>query len=177
LKSKKRSKITNGKWQLDEPPFFFLDRTWGRNELAAILRAEDFILTTIYEEFGDAESRMNDPVIIHDCGLKNRVLLTGDQDMVYTYAKEIAEASIAVFVVTNNNENPKQWGPRIIKGLKDICRELRRRRKPFTARISKEGTVTQVRLYDGTQWKAITIGKKNAPHASKYKPKAEPESS
>ncbi len=145
MKLKKQSKITSGKWQLDEPPFFFLDRTWGRNELAAILRAEDFILTTIYEEFGDAESRMNDPVIIHDCGLKGRVLLTGDQDMVYTYAKEIAEAGVAVFVVTNNNEGPKQWGPRIISARESIRRELHRRQKPFveTRRAevrSKEGT-------------------------------------
>jgi hypothetical protein len=170
LKSKKRSKTTTGKWQLDEPPFFFLDRTWGRNELAAILRSEDFVLSTIFEEFGDAEFRMNDPVIICDCGLKNRVLLTGDQDMVYTYAKEIVEGGIAVFVVTNNNEGPKQWGPRIVAAREGICRELHRRQKPFTARISKEGVVTQVRLYDGAQWKTTTIGKKNPPHTSKYKP-------
>ena len=141
------------------------------------MRSEDFILTTIYEEFGDAESRMNDPVIIHDCGLKNRVLLTGDQDMVYTYAKEIAEAGVAVFVVTNNNECPKQWGPRIVAARHGIFRELHRRQKPFTARISKDGVITQVRLYDGIQWKAITIGKKNPPHTSKYKPETEPESS
>jgi hypothetical protein len=96
--------------QLDEPPVFFLDRTFGRTELAAMLRPKDFLLVTIYEEYGDAESRIADPVMIYDCGLKNRVLLTGDQDLVYTWAKEIKEAGIAVFVTTDNNEGPKQWG-------------------------------------------------------------------
>ncbi len=75
-----------------------------------MLREAAFLLVTIYEEFGEAESKIADPVLIDDCGLKNRVLLTGDQDLVYTWAKEIVEAKIAVFVTTDNNEGPKQWG-------------------------------------------------------------------
>ena len=169
LKSKKRSKITNGKLRLDEPPVFFLDRTFGRIELAEMLRAKDFQIVTIYEEFGDAESKIADPVMIEDCGFKNRVLLTGDQDLVYTWAKEIKDAGIAVFVTTNNNEGPKQWGPRIIAAHREILRELRRRQRPFTARISSEGRVSQVRIYDGTVWKPITITSKNPPHINKQK--------
>jgi hypothetical protein len=170
LKSEKQSKITNGKQQLDEQPVFFLDRTFGRNELADMLRlTKEFVLTTIYEEYGEAESKIADPVVILDCGFKNRVLLTGDQDLIYTWAKEIAEAKIAVFVTTNNNEGPKQWGPRIISARRDIMRELRRRKKPFTARISTKGRITQVRIYDSGQWKTITIGKKNPPHINRQK--------
>lgn len=75
-----------------------------------MLRPEGFVLFTMYDEFGDAESRIADPVMIHDCGLKNRVLLTGDQQLVHSWAKEIAEAKIAVFVVTDNNEGPKKMG-------------------------------------------------------------------
>jgi len=134
-----------------------------------MLRSKNFQLVTIYEEYGEAESKIADPVIIYDCGLKNRVLLTGDQDLVYTWAKEIVESGIAVFVTTDNNESPKQWGPRIIRAKSDMLRELRRREKPFTARISTEGRVTQVRIHDGAQWKAITIGKKNPPHVNKQK--------
>jgi hypothetical protein len=133
-------KITNGKQQLDEPPVFFLDRTFGRNELAAMLRPAGFLLVTIYEEYGVAESKIADPVFILDCGFKNRVVLTGDQDMVYTWAKEIVDAGIAVFVTTDNNEGPKQWGPRIIAAKADMLRELRRRQKPFTASISRDGS-------------------------------------
>jgi hypothetical protein len=99
--------------------------------LARILRDVQFHLITIYEEFGDAESKIVDPVMISDCGLKNRVLLTGDKDLIYTWAKEIAEARIAVFVTTDNNEGPKQWGPRIISAKDDILRELRRREGPL----------------------------------------------
>jgi hypothetical protein len=137
--------------------------------MAKILRSDDFQLITIYEEFGEAESKIADPVMIQDCGLKNRVLLTGDQDLIYTWAKEIAESKIAVFVTTNSHEGPRLWGPRIIQARKDILRELARREKPFTARISTEGRVTQVRIYQGAQWKTIAIGKPNPPHENKQR--------
>lgn len=76
-----------------------------------MLRSKDFMVITNDDEYGEAGPRITDPVIIKDCGFKGRVLLTGDQDLSYTWAKEILEAEIAVFVVTNNNEGPKQWGP------------------------------------------------------------------
>jgi len=173
LRSKKRSKITSGKQRPEEPPIFFLDRTFGRNEVATALRAAGLLIVTLYDEYGEAESKIADPVLIYDCGLKGRVLLTGDQDLVFTWAKEIVEAKIAVFVTTNNDEGPKQWGPRIIAAQRDIGRELRRRTKPFTARISTDGRITQVRFYEGSEWKTVTIGKKNPPHVSKYRAKPE----
>lgn len=140
--------------------------------MAKILRANDhFQLVTIYEEFGEAEFKIADPVVIQDCGLKRRVLLTGDQDLIYTWAKEIAESKIAVFVTTNSHEGPKLWGPRIIRAKNDILRELVRREKPFIARISTEGRVTQVRIYEGNQWKTISVAKRNPPHENKQKPK------
>ncbi len=137
--------------------------------MAGMLRADGFLLVTIFDEFGDAESKIADPVMIQDCGIKNRVLLTGDQDLVYTWAKEILDARIAVFVTTDNNEGPKKWGPRIINAKRDILRELGRRKKPFTARISAEGRVTQVRIHDGTRWKSIAIEKKNPRHKNRQK--------
>ena len=117
-------------------------------------------MVTLYDEYGDSESRIADPVIIYDCGFKNRVLLTGDQDLAYTWAKEIIEAQIAVFITTDNNEGPKQWGPRIVLAKDEIIRELRRRTKPFVARISKDGCLTMVRVFDGSEWKTIHIQKK-----------------
>jgi len=125
-----------------------------------MLRSAGFLLVTIYEEFGDAEAKIADPAFILDCGYKGRVVLTGDQDMVYTWAKEIVEAKIAVFVTTDNNEGPDKWGPRIIAAKEGIMRELRRRQKPFTASISKDGCVTLVRIHDGTKWKTIPIRRK-----------------
>ncbi|MHB8524603.1 MAG: hypothetical protein ACYDD2_00375 [Candidatus Acidiferrales bacterium] len=140
--------------------------------MATMLRSADFLVVTLFDEYGDAETKIADPVMIYDCGLKGRVLLTGDQDLVSTWAKEIAESRVAVFVTTNNNEGPKQWAPRIIQAREDILRELRRREKPFTSRIGANGRITQVRLYDGSRWKTIEIGKKHGPHKSKYKSEA-----
>lgn len=138
--------------------------------MANMLRSAGFLVVTLFDEYGDAESRIADPVMIHGCGLKEYVLLTGDQDLEFTWAKEVTEAHIAVFATTNNNEGPTQWAPRIIKAKNDILRELRRRTKPFTARIGSDGRVTRVRLFDGSQWKTIELNKKHGPHKSKYKP-------
>jgi predicted nuclease of predicted toxin-antitoxin system len=164
VKSRKRSEST----QLEEPPVFFLDRTFGKTQLAEMLRAADFCVVTHHEEYGE-RGMVGDPAIIADCGAKNRILLTGDQDMVFTYALEIKKAGIAVFVTTESNEGPAQWGPRIIAAKKYIWRELERRRKPFTARISHEGRVSQVRVFEGNKWRAVNIPRKNPPHESKYK--------
>lgn len=136
--------------------------------MAGMLRSAGFLVVTLYDEYGAEESRIADPALIRDCGLKGRVLLTADMDLISTWAKEIVQARIAVFVTTNNNEGPKQWGPRIIAARKLILRELRRREKPFTAKISTDGRVTQVRLYENGQWRTIQIPKKNPPHVSKY---------
>jgi hypothetical protein len=103
-----------------------------------MLRSAEFQIVTLFHEYGKAESRIADPVMIADCGFKNRVLLTGDRGLVHTWAKEIVDASIAVFVTTDNSEGPQQWGPRIIAAKEGILRELRRRHRPFTATISLE---------------------------------------
>jgi hypothetical protein len=115
----------------------------------------------MYEEFQEAESKIADPVIIQHCGLMNRVLLTGDQDLIRTWNKEIIQAGIGVFVITNNNEGPSQWVPRIVAARKDILRELVKRQKPFTANVAKEGRISTVRIYDGTSWQTIAIRKRN----------------
>lgn len=169
MRSKKRSRITAGKSQLEEPPIFFLDRTFGKIKLVEILRASDFLVITHFDEYGDEGHKIGDQAIIQDCGRKNRVLLTGDQDLIHTYAREIREAKIAVFVTTDNQEGPAKWGPRIISARNYIWRELARRTKPFTATISKEGRISQVRIYEHAQWKTIVIGKKNLPHVNRQK--------
>jgi hypothetical protein len=154
-------KNTSGKSQLDERPVFLLDRTFGRYQVAEKLRDAGFVIRTLFEEFQEAESRIIDPVIIQHCGLMDRVLLTGDQDLIRTWNKEIIQAEIAVFITTENNEGPSAWVPRIIAARPAMLRELGRRQKPFTGSISKEGHIAQVRVYEGTQWKAIAIKKKN----------------
>jgi hypothetical protein len=136
-----------------------------------MLRSAGFIIVTLYDEYGDSESRIADPVLIRDCGFKGRVLLTADKEMISTWAEEIAEAEIAVFVVTNNDEGPRQWGPRIVAARKFIARELKRRTKPFSALISSDGRISQVRIYADGNWRTIPVPRKNPPHENKYKSK------
>jgi hypothetical protein len=134
-----------------------------------MLRANEFIVRTHFDEYGDEGHKIGDQAIIHDCGRKNHILLTGDKDLIHAYAREIREAKIAVFVTTDNQEGPAMWGPRIIAARTYIRRELARRVKPFTAVISKEGRISQVRTYEHSQWKTISIGKKNPPHVNKQR--------
>lgn len=134
-----------------------------------MLRAGGFLIVTHFDEYGDEGHRIGDQAIIHDCGIKNRILLTGDQDLIHTYAREIREAKIAVFVTTDNQEGPAAWGPRIVAAQSGILRELARRTKPFTSTISKEGRISQVRTYDRGHWKTIVIGKKHLPHVNRQK--------
>jgi predicted nuclease of predicted toxin-antitoxin system len=170
LKSKKRSRITIGRSQPEEPPpIFFLDRTFGKIKLAELLRVSGFLLVTHFEEYGDEGHKIGDQAIIHDCGRKNRVLVTGDQDLIHTYAREIREAKIAVFVTTDNQEGPAAWGPRIVAARSGMIRELTRRAKPFTAAISKEGRISHVRMYEHGHWKTTIIGKKHSPHVNRQK--------
>jgi hypothetical protein len=159
----------NGKWRPEESPVFLLDRTFGRIEMATILRGAGFHIVTLYEEYGDAEAKIADPVMIYDCGFKERVLLSGDRDLIFTWAREIKEAQIAVFVTTDNNGGPKVWAPIVIQARPDILRELRRRTKPFTANIGREGRITQVRVPDGPKWRTIPVGKTIPSHQNKYK--------
>ena len=157
MKFKKQSKTTSTQLEI---PVFFLDRTFGKERLAAILREAGFVFVTHFEEYGDGGHNLGDPAIIKDCGLKKRVLITGDQDLVYTWAKEIRKAKIAVFITTNNKDGPDKWGPRIIEAREDILRELGRRKKPFAGTISTEGRITQVKVFHGKNWKTITISAK-----------------
>jgi len=103
---------------------------------------------------------VDDPEIIAYCGSKRDklMLITADQDMEFTYAPEIRKAKIAVFIVTNNHDGPDKWLPRILAAKLDIEREIFTRAKPFAARISAEGRVTQVRRYFKKKDKVFQIG-------------------
>lgn len=49
--------------------------------MAETLRSSGFLIVTLYDEYGDDESKIADSVMIQDCGLKGRVLLTADLDL------------------------------------------------------------------------------------------------
>lgn len=126
-----------------------------------MLRLADFTIITHAQVYKDRQNVL-DPEIIADCGKAKTILLTADADLEFTYAAEITKAKIAVFVLTNNNDGPGKWGPRIINAKRDIERELARRRKSFAARISTDGRITRVRMYYRKKVKVINISAKEA---------------
>jgi predicted nuclease of predicted toxin-antitoxin system len=154
---KKPSKNT----QQRNPPVFFLDRNLGAEKLAAILRAAEFTLIT-HTQVYKTRQNVKDPEIIADCGKARTVLLTADTDLEFSYAAEINEAKIAIFVLSNNNDGPEKWGPRIINARQDMDRELGRRRKSFSAQINTEGRVCRVRIYYRKKTKEIHISLRGA---------------
>lgn len=126
-----------------------------------MLRAADFTLITHTQVYKDRQD-VKDPEIITDCGKAKTVLLTADSDLEFSYAAEINRAKIAIFVLSNNNDGPEKWGPRIINARQDMERELRRRRKSFAAQINAEGRVSRVRIYYRKKTKEIHISPREA---------------
>jgi len=155
VKSKTRSKNS----QQRKEPIYFLDRQLGAYKLPGILRAAGFKLETHLERYGSARDTEPDPNIALECGKQKNVLITADPDFEYTYGKEVLQAKIAVFFLTNNHDGSEAWGARILNAHADMTRELGRRRKPFVAHIITEGRVNLVRLYYKKKIKTIHIRK------------------
>ena len=155
MKSKTRFKNS----QQHKEPAYFLDRQLGAYKLPGILRAAGFMLETHLERYGSMRDMEPDPHIALECGKQKSVLITADPDCEHTYGKEVLEARIAVFHLTNNHDGAEIWGSRILKAHSDMTRELGRRRKPFVAHITTEGRVSLVRLYYKKKIKTIHIRK------------------
>ncbi|PYV75009.1 MAG: hypothetical protein DMG96_18565 [Acidobacteria bacterium] len=156
MKSKRQSKNS----QQPNDPVYFLDRQLGAYKLPGILRAAGFIVVSHLERYGTQRDREPDPSIALECGRQKNVLITADPDFEHTYGKEVREARIAVFYLTNNHDGAEVWGARILTAHSEMRRELGRRRKPFVAHITTEGRINKIRLYYKRKIKTIKLGKK-----------------
>jgi PIN like domain len=105
-----------------EPPVFFLDRNLGLR-LAAIFRRASFTVIAHQEHYGPGAQGVSDPEVISECGRLKHALLTADGNLPFTFATEIRNARIAVFLLFNNHEGPEVWGPRVISAKLDMERE------------------------------------------------------
>jgi hypothetical protein len=143
-----------------ESPVFFLDRNLGL-KLAAILRLANFDVIAHQEHYGPEAQKISDPEVISECGRLKYPLLTADGNMPFTFASEIRNAKIAVFLLSNNHEGPEVWGPRVISAKLDMEREWYGRAKPYTAHINREGRVSYVMRYYRKKVKKTSLQKRD----------------
>jgi hypothetical protein len=141
-----------------KPPVFFLDRNLGL-KLAEILRRANFAVLAHQEHYGPGAQRVSDPEVISECGKLKHPLLTADGNLPFTFATEITNAKIAVFLLSNNHEGPEVWGPRVISAKLDMEREWYGRAKPYTAHINREGRVSYVMRYYRKKVKKTSVKK------------------
>jgi predicted nuclease of predicted toxin-antitoxin system len=115
-------------------PVFFVDRNLGAEQLPTALREAGFCLV-VHDEHFNKRQNVDDPEVISECGRNEWFLLTADSDLTRRWAKEIRSARIGVFCQTNNNQGPRLWIPRIIKGKSGLLRAAFTWEKPFIAFI------------------------------------------
>jgi hypothetical protein len=119
----------------------------GSEKLAAILRPAGFNIVTHHDWYGPQSTLIEDPRIIADCGKANTVLLTADSDLEFTFGAEIYAAKVAILILSNNNDGPARWGPKIVAAKIDITDQISLRKKPYVLRLGSDGTLTQIRLF------------------------------
>lgn len=111
-----------------------------------MLRPAGFNVVTHHDWYGAQSTLIEDPRIIADCGKRNAVLLTADGDLEFSFTAEIYAANVAVLILSNNNDGPAKWGPKIISAKTIIGEQMSLRKKPYVLRLGSDGRLTQVRL-------------------------------
>ena len=140
MKSKRRSSTSPP----PPDPVFFLDRNLGAEKMSRILASAGFRVELHHVWFYGRQD-VTDEEIIAECGKRSCFLLTADGDLASRYEAEIRQANIGVFVLSNNNEGPSLWGPRIVAARNAFVRTTSHRPRPFVARFGKGGELS-VRL-------------------------------
>jgi hypothetical protein len=88
--------------------------------LAAILRPAGFEICTHHDWYGPQGTLIEDPTIIADCGKHKTVLITADSDLEFSFGVEIYAAKVAILILSNNNDGPNRWGPKIVQAKDKI---------------------------------------------------------
>lgn len=122
-----------------DEPVFFLDRNLGRHVLPDKLRAAGFKVEVFHDHFDD--QALPDPKWIEFCGRKGWAAITPDADCEYRHWPAISSASLAIVILSDNNAGAETWSAAIVSAKAKICRAVRKRPKPFVARLSQDGSI------------------------------------
>jgi hypothetical protein len=97
-------------------PEFFLDRSLGRHEVAAALRAAGWLVRTHFEVFGSRDEEVPDVEWLEYCGNEGLVVLSKDRRLRYRPAEisAIRRHRVRAFVLTGGSLRAAEQAARFV---------------------------------------------------------------
>ena len=122
---------------------FFIDRSLGKNVVAAALRAAGATVEVHDDHF--VQDAL-DQVWLSDVGRRGWVVLTKDERIRYRSAETTAAANagVALFIFVGKGVRGEGIAEAFVKALPAMHSLLTRSSRPFVAKVSRTGTVTMV---------------------------------
>lgn len=140
LKSKKPSDVSSPSKQ-PEPPVFFLDRSLGKIRIATALRQAGAIVH-IHDDYFPPNAKDED--WLSRVGRNGWMVLTKDHRIRYRNIerKALMNAGVAGFILTAGDLQGEEMARVFVKALPSNAKFLRKHKKPFIARVARDGAVS-----------------------------------
>jgi len=122
---------------------FFIDRCMGKNTIAEPLREAGLQIELHDDHFPiDAQDDQWLPAV----GRKGWYVITRDERIRYRHLETTAarQARVGMFVVVSKNLTGPQSAEIILKAIPRIRRFIKNHRRPFIAKIYRDGTVKEL---------------------------------
>jgi predicted nuclease of predicted toxin-antitoxin system len=139
-KSKKPSDV-NSRSKQPEPPVFFLDRSLGKIRIATALRQAGAIVH-IHDDYFPPNAKDED--WLTQVGRNGWIVLTKDHRIRYRNLERAAlmNAGVGAFILTAGDLQGDEMAKIFVKALPAIAKFLRKHKKPFIARVARDGSVS-----------------------------------
>ncbi len=124
-----------------EPPVFFLDRSLGKIRIATALRQAGAIVH-IHDDYFSPNAKDQD--WLTQVGRNGWIVLTKDHRIRYRNLEREAliNAGVGAFILTAGDLQGDEMAEIFVKALPAIVRFLRKHKKPFIARVLRDGSVS-----------------------------------
>ncbi|MGH7205064.1 MAG: hypothetical protein ACREI2_02520 [Nitrospiraceae bacterium] len=138
-KSKKRSGASSGS-KLPDAPIFFLDRSLGKKRIATALR-DAGATVHVHDDHFPPDAR--DEEWLTQVGQNGWVVLTKDHRIRYRNVERAAliKAGVAAFILTSGDLQGEEMAKIFVKALPAISRFMKKHKKPFIAKVARNGSV------------------------------------
>jgi predicted nuclease of predicted toxin-antitoxin system len=124
-----------------EPPIFFLDRSLGKILIATALRQAGAIVH-IHDDYFPPNAKDED--WLTQVGRNSWIVLTKDHRIRYRNLEREAlmNAGVGAFILTAGDLQGDEMAEIFVKALPAIAKFLRKHKKPFIAKVARDGSVS-----------------------------------
>jgi hypothetical protein len=141
----------------DAGPVFFLDRDFGKRDVAEALRGLGAVVK-LHDELFAATTKDTD--WLPQVGANRWVVLTRDKHILTRPLEVVAlvRANTHVFILKSRQElNGAQMAAALVKAYPHMCRLIKSHSPPFLARVTKTGAVQEIEGYKQLQMRLERI--------------------